>query len=688
MGTMKLLETLLDKLPAYIYWINTDGKFEGCNAKFASLAGVSNQNLINGLYLKDLKFNGFTHIVPAWINNNETAISPINTKLIFEENYPALNKNQIFCRSYKLTIENERKIVGLLNISLDITDEIKNVAESQDEKDELEVTLNTILANIPGHIYWQNKQGIILGCNERQARSLGFSSSHEVKGKHPNDLIPKKEADAILEVLNRVATTGESILLEETITFKQGILNLLSHKVPLKNKHGEIYGMLGLSVDISKQKELENKLIQEKQTAEAANKTKTEFLENMRHDLRTPLTGITGIANILKKEAKGTKFEEYADNIAESGESLLFLLNEILEAVHVTCGDAPLLRLKFNFKKILNDIIKLNQPKAKEKKLILTLNYDQNIPNYCIADAKRIQRIALELVTNALNFTDQGSVIVATELAKKEGRNFVIKLIVTDTGIGIPYDKKQEIFTRFKRLTPSYQGHYKGAGLGLTIVKQFIDELDGEIYVESEVQKGTKFTCIIPLKETLLDDDFGTAIIDTNLRQTQSIHQTHRNATDNQPLEENNNHLSQALLVEDNPIAAKIIMTHLNNLECVIKHAHDGKTAVLMALNKRFDIILMDIGLPDISGIEVTQQIRQNESSREVPVPIVALTAHVDSKENLQCMQAGMNAVLPKPIEENTMRDILNAFIPHRIKSISFPPANNDNSEKIATSDH
>jgi two-component system aerobic respiration control sensor histidine kinase ArcB len=303
-------------------------------------------------------------------------------------------------------------------------------------------------------------------------------------------------------------------------------------------------------------------------------------------------------------------------------------------------------------------IIKLNQAKAKQKKLNLCFEYDPAIPTYLVGDPKRIQKIVLELVTNALNFTEEGSVNVSVKLAKKEGRGLVLKIIVADTGIGIAPDKQQEIYARFKRLTPSCEGIYKGAGLGLSLIKQFVDELDGEIYVESEPKKGTTFICLIPLKEALLDDAFGT----TREKPYHSLPlTTDASATLTKP---DTKDLSQILLVEDSLIAVKIATLHLASLGCVIDHAPDGETGIRMAAQKHYDLILMDIGLPDIDGLDVTNHIRLNELNTEKPVPIIALTAHIDIENKQQLLQAGINAVLSKPLTENVLRDVLNTFIP------------------------
>jgi two-component system, OmpR family, aerobic respiration control sensor histidine kinase ArcB len=224
--------------------------------------------------------------------------------------------------------------------------------------------------------------------------------------------------------------------------------------------------------------------------AEAANNAKTEFLENMRHDIRTPLTGIVGFANLIAGETNEPKIKEYVDNLVASSNALHDLLNEILEVIKIGSRELPLLKKKFDIRKKMMEVIKLNQARAFHKHLALEFKYDENLPSYVIGDSTRLHRIALELLTNALNFTDKGLVKLTVEQAKRTENKLLIRIIVEDTGIGIPLDKQEEIFVQFKKLTPSYKGIYKGAGLGLTIIKEFINDLEGEIYVESEEGKG------------------------------------------------------------------------------------------------------------------------------------------------------------------------------------------------------
>jgi two-component system aerobic respiration control sensor histidine kinase ArcB len=538
-----------------------------------------------------------------------------------------------------------------------------------------------IIGCMPGNVYWLDKNGITVGCNKNVLAMFGFKSISEFKGLsfeemgkigNWSDEATQSFKKDTFDVIN--AGKAKLNIEEPPIPHHDGkIIYFLTSRVPLFDHTGTTVGIVGISIDITERKQQEEELRQAKQRAEIANRAKGEFLENMRHDIRTPLAGITGFAKILREEATDPKIQEYAENIVASSDALAEFLNEILEAIRVASGEVPLLKTKFDLKKRLADIVHLNQAKAKQKNLDLQLDYDPAIPAYLIGDSKRIQRIVLELVTNALNFTDKGSVKISTQLAKKDKRDIVVKISVTDTGIGISPTEQQEIFVRFKRLNPSYEGIYKGAGLGLAVIKQFIDDLEGEIYVESQPGKGASFTCIIPLKEALLEEGFGieeivpiksNSLLPDNLDSGQSM--SGMTTSRNQSTSTSSTNLNRILVIEDQTMAAKVAEHVLSGLGCQVDHAPNGETALKLFKQHRYDMIFMDVGLPDMSGFEVTKRIRLQEWNAETTIPIIALTAHVDGEDKQRCIEAGMNAVLTKPMVKETAADILNAFIPHR----------------------
>ncbi|AHE67926.1 PAS domain S-box [Legionella oakridgensis ATCC 33761 = DSM 21215] len=490
--------------------------------------------------------------------------------------------------------------------------------------------LNFILQHAAGNLYWKDKEGRYLGANQAFIKLAGLNQISDLVGKTDRDLFASVMSSEKLSLLEetdrRIMTSGiEESLKEEGIDANGCPAFYMTKKIPIRDEKGEVIGLMGTSLDITKELQ--------------ADIARTEFLENMRHDIRTPLTGIVGFADIIKIEANSPQLREYADNLVASSHALLHLLDEVLEAIRVSSGEIPKLKKKFNLEKSLQNVIELNRAKAAQKKLTLSLDVDAAIPTYVLGDKVRFHRIALELIANALNFTDIGFVKLSVKLAKRHHRELILKLVVKDSGIGIPKEKQQEIYVQFKRLTPSYQGIYKGAGLGLSVIKQFIDDLDGEIYVESEPKKGTRFTCVIPLQEPLLDDDLG---IDEDMEKaidhpyemtyTEQIKPTISKAAARS---------FQVLVVEDNVIAQTVAKSILAQLDCDTDIAETGKKAVELWKQGHYDLMFMDIGLPDIDGYEVTRLIRVQELAKNTHVPIIALTAHAgDEIKNAALMQA------------------------------------------------
>lgn len=524
--------------------------------------------------------------------------------------------------------------------------------------------LEGVIRNLPNYIFLKDTNLIYILCNHNFAVAVGDNPI----GKNDYELPwSKKSAEIYIEEDNLIIKTGQPILNEEvpmTILDEKKILSVC--KVPLYDENHKVIGILGTYTDITDKKKAENALIVATEKAEVANQAKTEFLENMRHDIRTPLSGIVGCAHLIKMRPNNpVKVSEYADDLVQSSDAFLEFLNKILESITVANGEIPLLKKEFNLKEALEQIIHLNKSQAVVKGLGLSLDYDAKIPTELIGDSIRVQRIILELVTNALKYTDKGEIKVSARLMKNEKREVVIELRVSDTGMGIPHNKHQEVYTRFTRLTPSYQGIYPGTGLGLAVVKQFIDDLSGEIRIESDLGKGTTFICLIPLQESLSSAD------DSNTDETPSFVNDVHHIPTKKPTKalalqamtvKTGSHI---LVVEDNPMAAKVAQGVLLALNCQVDIAPDVKTALTLIEKNHYRLILMDIGLPDGDGCDITRRIRLKQWQSNPSVPIIGLTAHVDEKKKKSCLANGMNAIYPKPLTPEKASGILNAFLSH-----------------------
>lgn len=655
MVTLKqILEKITQNTDLHFYWKDLQGNYLGCNQTRANALGLNSTDDIIGK--KDCDFMPLDKA--KQINTDELNVIQTNTLQITEEVFINAKKQQSIYLVLRFPLVNEvQNTIGIYCLSFDRTQLQLKV---EHEKEQLEATLDSLLTHLPGHIYWKDLNSVFVRCNDLQAKSAGFSNRNDLIGKSDYEMPWKADADLLRKSDLEVIENQKILSFEETsqTVNSDKVSIFLSKKAPLYDKHGAIIGILGVSIDITDRKEMEETLRCAQVNAEAANQAKTEFLANMRHDVRTPLSGIVGFSEILKNESKEQHTKEYADNLIASSYALLDLMDEVLEAVRVSSGEIPKLKRKFDLNALLNKVIDLHKAKAAEKKILLNAIIDKKLPHYVIGDKIRIQRITSELIGNALNFTQKGHVTLTVELAKIQNKDLIIRIKVSDSGIGIPKDKQQDIYLQFKRLTPSYEGLYKGAGLGLYVVKQFIDELNGEIYVKSKLGEGTSFTCLIPLQESLLDDCEGVEE-DSEFEMKPYLSPPSPQISPNSHEDKRN----KVLVVEDNAIAQKVAKTLLNSLDCQVEVASSGQEAIENIKQNHYDLIFMDIGLGEgADGYEVTRQIRKQEKENE-HTPIVALTAHAAEENKQNCIEAGMDAVLSKPITKTHASNILNHFV-------------------------
>jgi len=535
---------------------------------------------------------------------------------------------------------------------------------------------------MPNNVYWLDRNCITQGCNNNILKLLNLKKLEDFVGINYSQMAElagwsEGQAQSFEHDDREVMETGigKFNVEEPPLYNKEGEpVYYVSSRVPIFDDKGkEVIGVVGISVDITERKKNEQKLKEEKQRSEAANQAKTEFLANMRHDIRTPLSGIVGCAQIIQSQANNAKkVSEFAEDLIQSSDALLEFLNKVLESIKVASGEIPLLKKKFDLQHALKLVIQLNQSKAAEKGLLLSLDYDKSIPAYVIGDPIRVQRIILELITNAIKFTQQGEVKLTVKLMKHESRQLVVKIMVSDTGIGIPIDKQQDLYTRFKRFVPSYEGIYSGVGLGLSIIKQFLDDLQAEIYLESQSKHGSSFTCLIPFQEPLLMDNLGIETNDLPSLEVLAATQFIKSAA-NEPVADQLSASSEnrILIVEDQAIPGRVAQSILEKLNCQVDIVIDGEAALQQINQQDYDLIFMDIGLPGNDGCEVTRRIRLKQWRSNPSVPIIGLTAHVETENKRRCLEAGMEAVFTKPLTPGKAVEILDAFIPNYQKTSS-----------------
>lgn len=487
-------EDILASLPGHVYWKDRNGVFLGCNFQQAKDAGLSEPAEIIGKTDNDMPW----HSRASEIRRNDRLVMETGEAQTVEE-FDYLSR--------KVPLRDKAgQIVGLLGVSIRIS-EYKEVIERDRQ------ILEEIVAIMPGHVYWKDRDCILQGCNDQQAKDAGLRSRRDVVGKTAYDLLwqdqPEKAKRQQAEITNHIdkdiMNVGIPKTLEEFVVLPDGSkATFLSKKVPLHDKKGNVIGLVGISFDITDRKQAEKELLKAKEKAEAANTAKTEFLANMRHDFRTPFSGILSMAQILESSETKSEKKEYLGYISQSAKVLLDQLNEIFEFIQSENGALPILDKQFDIHQVINDISDIMTPAAKSKNLLLEVHCDKDVPQFLIGDKIRIHRVLVNLLSNAIKFTEEGIVGLSLSLVKDSHNKVILKYIVKDTGIGIPENKKDAIFERFNRLTSSYSGVYSGKGLGLRQVKRFLDEINGEVHLKSKEGEGSTFIVLAPYKLPLL----------------------------------------------------------------------------------------------------------------------------------------------------------------------------------------
>lgn len=504
-----------------------------------------------------------------------------------------------------------------------------------------------ILALMPGHVYWLNKDNIYLGCNDIQAKSAGLSSRKEIIGKKTKDLLPIAEALEIDRVNLDIMKSGEPLTTIENANMDQGEGVYFSQKVPLRDERNQVIGLLGISIDITELKKAEANLVLAKEAAEAANQAKTQFIANMSHDIRTPLSGVVGLSKLLEDKLQDNENKQYARWINESGTQLLTLLNEVLELVsNDVMNEYSVNEERFELRQCIESITALEFPMVSLKGLAMRVIIDDKVPRWLIGDRTKLHRVLLNLLGNAIKFTLSGSISIEVDLLRIDVDRAYLSFKVTDTGIGIADELKAKIFDRFFRAEPSYQGGHVGHGIGLHVAQSYVNFLGGRIDLISEPDVGSTFS---------FDLTFKLAEMDTvnELANDEALPFCARDISS-----------YHVLVVEDNLIASHMITLLVRQVGCQVTSVLSATEALTAVSGFNYDLILTDIGLPDFSGFELVQKIRLKESdANQRAVPIIGLTAHALVFNADNSLYKGMNDVFCKPIDFKTMQQIIHSYI-------------------------
>ncbi|TWT70791.1 PAS domain-containing hybrid sensor histidine kinase/response regulator [Crateriforma conspicua] len=781
-----LLGTLLDTVPDSVYFKDSDSRFIRLSRSCANKLGVDDPE--DALGKSDADFFASEHAQKALADERQIMQTgqPVLAD-IEHETYP--DGTESWCSTTKVPLRDKQdNVVGTFGISRDVTEQILAEQELARERD----LLKTIIDNVPDLIYVKDRFGRFVTANAALVRMLGVDSVDDLIGKTDYDFSPPDLACNYVTDDQNVMRSGRPLLdREESHRRPDGSeICLLTTKVPLfpatqdEQPSDEAVGVVGIGHDITRRKKIDREILEAKESADQANRAKSDFLANMSHEIRTPLNAIIGMTDLVLDTKLDTTQRNFLSMVQEAGESLLSILNDILDFSKIEAGKLEFEEATFDLRESLGDTMKSLGLKAHAKNLELAFRVDPEVPRFVVGDSTRLRQVLVNLVGNAIKFTEAGEVVAEVRLLSQNEDEVWLSVSVRDTGIGIPAEKTQSIFDEFEQADTSTTRRFGGTGLGLAISSQLVRLMGGEIQVTSDVGVGSEFNFDIRLRAAdqeveeqhrrgmvvvggtrvlVVDDNqtnreilfemlgnwgmlpilaesasqamqkiesaerdsqpFGLIISDVNMPEmsgfdfiralrssdlacrlpvillTSGGREGDRDLGRQLGVEERllkpvkqselfdsivrtlgisapedaatlatqpHNPPEQTLkilLVEDNEINRRLAVGVLSADGHQVDVAHDGQQAVERLESEAFDVVLMDVQMPVMDGLEATRQIRQREQSTGLHQPIIAMTAHAMKGDRDRCLEAGMDDYLAKPIRVSELRTKLSKTI-------------------------
>ncbi|MDD2742578.1 MAG: ATP-binding protein [Rhodocyclaceae bacterium] len=527
--------------------------------------------------------------------------------------------------------------------------------------------LQSIIDASPVRVFWKDRDLRYRGCNPLFARDAGKQGPEELIGKDDFQMGWAPQAELYRQDDQQIIQAGVSKLgFEEPQTTPDGqTIWLRTSKVPLRNPQGEIDGILGIYDDITERKQVEIELAQHrdhleelvtertqelataKELADAANVAKSAFLSNMSHELRTPMNAIMGMTNMALRQASDPKLIDQLKKIDHASTHLLNIINDILDISKIEADRLTLEQTRFHLGQVVDSLLVIFSHRIKERGLQFLVDIPEPLTKrFVIGDSLRIGQILLNLVSNALKFTEQGSVSLRVMVVEERATQLLLRWEVRDTGIGISPEEQARLFTAFEQADGSTTRKYGGTGLGLAISKRLANMMGGDIGVDSASGAGSTFWFTSCLG---LDADQTAPLVE---RQSTL-------SAEAQLLRDYSG--TRVLLAEDEPINQEVSMMLLEDVGFEIDLAADGVEAVNLARQKRYDLILMDIQMPNLNGQDATRAIRAE--SLNTKAPILAMTANAFDEDRQACLLAGMDDHIGKPINPDLLYGVLLSWL-------------------------
>jgi PAS domain S-box-containing protein len=486
--------------------------------------------------------------------------------------------------------------------------------------------------------------------NPAWERVLGYTAE-ELTSRPWLDFVHPDDVEKTIHAGDTLGGGVEVIRFQNRYRSKDGSYRWLSW---MSRPHVEGKMIYAVARDITEAKETQLELERSRIEAEAATRAKSAFLANMSHEIRTPMNSIIGMTNLVLDSELSSEQRQHLETVKRSSEALLALLDDILDLSKIEAQKLLIEQVEFRLRETVQDVVRMLAFRTNPAVLKLSTDIHSETPNNLIGDPNRLRQILVNLIGNAIKFTSKGSVTVRVRVKTLSADTVVLNCFVSDTGIGIPLEKQKVIFDAFAQADASITRKYGGTGLGLSICNQLIQLMGGEISVESEPKKGTTFSFTLP---------FGIAPPKDPISEPAKLQ---RRPAHIKPIP------LKVLVVEDNTVNQKLARLLLQKLGHRSTVVSNGRAAVRALERRRFDLVLMDIQMPTMGGLQTTEAIRASEKQTGEHIPIIAMTAHAMSSNRQNALNAGMDDFISKPIDVEQLRCVMERFAAPALNTASL----------------